>query len=149
MGERDVALNENGLPTAEQKYREALDMRPGSPEALEGLGGTLLKAQHPEAAVSIFESYVKAKPSAPAAWRGLFMAQYGAGDAPGALQTEKRIPAAVRAQLMKGPDFLRTLASAYSAVGRDADAQRVLRSALELPFPAGAKGLQVETQLQY
>ena len=48
-----------------------------------------------------------------------------------------------------GPEFLRSLASAYSAVGRDADAQRVLKSALDLPFPAGAKGLQVETQLQY
>ena len=149
MSEGSVALNENDLPTAEQKYREALDMRPGSPEALEGLGGTLLKAQHPESAVSVFENYVKVKPSAAPAWRGLFMAQYGAGNAAEALQTEKRIPAGVRAQLMKDPDFLRTLASAYSAVGRDADAQRVLRSALELPFPTGARGLQVETQLQY
>lgn len=149
MSEGSVALNENDLPAAEQKYREALDLRPGSSEALEGLGGTLLKAQHPESAVPVFGQYVKAKPSASAAWRGLFMAQYGAGDAPGALQTEKRIPATVRSQLMMDPDFLRTLASAYSAVGRDADAQRVLRSALDLPFPAGARGLQVETQLQY
>ncbi len=149
LSEGSVALNENDLPTAEQKYREALEIRAGSPEALEGLGGTLLKAQHPESAVPIFEQYVKAKPSAAAAWRGLFMAQYGAGDAPGALQTEHRIPATVHSQLMKDPDFLRTLASAYSAVGRDADAQRVLRSALELPFPSGARGLQVETQLQY
>jgi cellulose synthase operon protein C len=149
MGDGSIALNENDLPAAEQKYREALELRPGSYEALEGLGGTLLKAQHPESAVPIFEQYVKSKPSAAAAWRGLFMAQYGAGDASGALQTEHRIPPAVRSQLMKDPDFLRTLASAYSAVGRDADAQRVLRSALELPFPTGARGLQVETQLQY
>ena len=63
--------------------------------------------------------------------------------------TERRIPPAVRTQLMRDPDFLRTLASAYSAVGRDADAQRVLHSALDLPFPAGAGGLKVETQLQY
>ncbi|WP_263365898.1 cellulose synthase subunit BcsC-related outer membrane protein [Edaphobacter bradus] len=149
MGDGSVALNENDLPTAEQKYREALTMRPGSPEALEGLGGTLLKAQHPEAAVPVFEQVVKAQPSSTAAWRGLFMAQYGAGNAPGALLTERRIPPGVHARLMKDPDFLRTLASAYSSVGRDADAQRVLRSALELPFPAGARGLQVETQLQY
>lgn len=63
--------------------------------------------------------------------------------------TERRIPTAVRAQLMRDPDFLRSLASAYTAVGRDADAQRVLQSALDLPFPAGARGLQTETQLQY
>jgi len=149
MGEGSVALNENDLTTAEQKYQAALAMRPTSTEALEGLGGTLLKAQQPEAAIQIFDRYVKAKPTSTAAWRGLFMAQYGAGNAPQALLTERRIPPAVHSQLLKDPDFLRTLASAYSSVGRDADAQRVLRSALDLPFPADAHGLQVETQLQY
>ena len=124
-------------------------MRPNSTEALEGLGGTLLKARQSEAAIEVFERYVKVKPSASAAWRGLFMAQYGAGNASQALLTEQRIPATIRTQLMRDPDFLRTLASAYSAVGRDADAQRVLKSALDLPFPPGAHGLQVETQLQY
>ncbi len=149
MSEGSVALNENDLTTAEQQYQAALAMRPSSPEALEGLGGTLLKAQQPEAAIQVYERYTRTKPSAPAAWRGLFMAHYGAGNAPQALNTERRIPPAVRTQLMQDPDFLRTLASAYSSVGRDADAQRVLRSALDLPFPADAGGLKVETQLQY
>lgn len=149
MGEGSAALNENDLPTAEQQYQAALAMRPNSSEALEGLGGTLLKAQQPEPAVQVFERYVKVKPSAPAAWRGLFMAYYAAGNAPQALMTERRIPPAVRAQLMRDPEFLRSLASAYSAVGRDADAQRILHSALDLPFPSGARGLKVETQLQY
>jgi tetratricopeptide (TPR) repeat protein len=149
LSDATTALNENDLTTAEQQFQAALAMRPSSPEALEGLGGTLLKAQQAEAAIQVFDRYVKAKPTSPAAWRGLFMAYYGAGNAPQALMTEKRIPPAVHAQLMRDPEFLRSLASAYSAVGRDADAQRVLKSALELPFPAGAKGLQVETQLQY
>ena len=149
MSEGATALNENDLPTAEQQYQAALAMRPASGEALEGLGGTLLKAQQPEAAVQVFERYAKAKPSAPQAWRGLFLAYYGAGNSAQALQVERRIPPAVHTQLMRDPDFLRTLASAYSAVGRDADAQRVLRSALDLPFPADAGGLKIETQLQY
>ncbi|CAN5422493.1 hypothetical protein BH10ACI4_BH10ACI4_05520 [soil metagenome] len=149
MAEASTALNENDLTTAEQQYQAALGMRANSPEALEGLGGTLLKAQQSDAAVQVFERYAKVKPSSPAAWRGLFMAYYGAGNAPQALMTEKRIPPAVRTQLMRDPEFLRSLASAYSAVGRDADAQRVLKSALDLPFPTGAKGLKVETQLQY
>ena len=149
MSEGQVALNENDLTTAEQKYQAALALRPNSTEALEGLGGTLMKAQQSEAAIQVFERYVKAKPSSTAAWRGLFMAQYNSGNAPGALLTERKIPTIVRSQLMKDPDFLRTLASAYSAVGRDADAQRVLKSALDLPFPEGARGLKVETQLQY
>lgn len=149
MTQGSTALTENDLTTAEQQYRAALALRPSSAEALEGLGGTLLKAQQPEAAAEVFERFVKVKPGSAAAWRGLFMAQYGTGNAPGALMTERHIPAAVHAQLMRDPDFLRTLASAYSAVGRDADAQRVLHSALELPFPPGARGLQIETQLQY
>jgi cellulose synthase operon protein C len=149
MSEGSTALNENDLPTAEQQYQAALNMRPNSAEALEGLGGTLLKAQQFEASIEVFERYAKTKPSASAAWRGLFMAYYGAGNAPQALLTERRIPPAVRSQLMRDPEFLRSLASAYSAVGRDADAQRVLHSALDLPFPPGARGLKVETQLQY
>ena len=149
MAEATTALNENDLTTAEQQFRAGLAQRPASPEALEGLGGTLLKAQQAEAAIPVFESYTKARPSAPAAWRGLFMAYYSAGNAPQALLVDRRIPPGVHAQLMRDPEFLRTLASAYSAVGRDADAQRVLHSALELPFPAGGAGLKIETQLQY
>ncbi len=149
MSQGALALNSNDLTTAEKQYQAALAMRPASPEALEGLGGTLLKAQQPAVAAQVFERLVKVSPAAPAAWRGLFMAQFGAGNAAQALETDRRIPAAVHAQLMRDPDFLRTLASAYSAAGRDADAQRVLRSALDLPFPADAHGVKAETELQY
>jgi len=100
LSDAATALNENDLTTAEQQYQAALALRLTSPEALEGLGGTLLKAQQPEAAIQVYERYVKIKPSAPAAWRGLFMANYGAGNAPQALSTERRIPPSVRAQLM-------------------------------------------------
>ena len=131
LGEGAIALNENNLPLAEKQYRAALAMRPASPEALEGLGGTLLKAQQPEAAVPVFQQFVKAKPSASHAWRGLFIAQSDAGDAPRALATEHQFPPAIRAELMHDPLFLRSLSSAYLAVGRDADAQRVLKSALD------------------
>ena len=148
LSEGGVALNENDLPTAEQKYQQALQMRPTSPEALQGLGGTLMKAGQPQAAIPYFQQFVRVRPNAES-WRSLFMAQYQAGDAAGALATERRIPMAVRTQLMRDPEYLRTLASAYSAVGRDADAQRVLRSALELPFPTDARGLKADTQLQY
>ncbi len=149
MGDASTALNENDVATAETQYRAALAMRPSSPEALEGLGGTLLKAQQPESAIGVFDQYVRVKSSSPAAWRGLFTAQYQAGKPALALATEAKMPPAVRSVLRRDPEFLRTLASAYSAVGRDADAQRVLKSALDLPFPANGKGLKAETQLQY
>ncbi len=149
MGDAATALNENDLPHAEQQYQAALELKPGSPEATEGLAGTLLKAQQNGAAAEVFERLVKTKPTSASGWRGLFQSFYNAGDAPQALQVERRLPVAVRSQLMRDPEFLRSLASAYSAVGRDADAQRVLRSALDLPFPANGAGLKVGTQLQY
>ncbi len=147
--EAGSALNENDLTTAEQQYRQALSLKPAGTEAIQGLGGTLLKAQQPEAAASYFAAFVKAKPASPEGWRGLFMAQYQSGNPARALDTERQIPPAIHAQLMRDPDFLRSLASAYSAAGRDADAQRVLRAALDMPFPSGARGLKAETQLQY
>ncbi len=149
LGEGAIALNENDLPLAQKQYRAALTMRPTSTEALEGLGGTLLRAEQPEAAMPYFQQFVKLKPSASHAWRGLFLSEYGAGNSPLALQTERQIPAAPRAELAKDPLFLRALASAYQSVGRDADAQRVLKIALDLPFPADSRALEVDTQLQY
>ncbi len=149
MGEGANALNSNDLPTAEGQYQAALAMCPNSPEALEGLGGTLLKAQQPQPAIEVYERFARIKPGSPAPWRGLFMAEFNSGSAPQALLTEKRIPSAARAQLMRDPDFLRTLASAYSAVGRDTDAQKVLQAALDLPFPADAGSLKIGTQLQF
>ena len=149
MGQGADALNANDLPNAERQYRLALGMRPNSVEALEGLGGTLLKAQQPEAAIPYFAQFTKLKPNATHAWRGLFLAQTGAGNAAAALATEKSMPSSVRAELTKDPLYLRSLSSAYASVGRDADAQRVLRAALDLPFPADARGVQAETELQY
>jgi tetratricopeptide (TPR) repeat protein len=149
MGEGQLALGQSDLTTAEKRYRAALALRPDSVEALNGLAGTLLKAQQAAAAVPIFRRVVEADPGDPEAWRGLFLAQYETGQAPSALATDRRIPEAAHSQLMGDPLFLRALAAAYSAVGRDRDAQTVLASALELPFPADSKGMQVDTQIQY
>ncbi len=149
MQEATAALNENDLVTAQRQFQSALTQRQNDPEALLGLGGTLLKAQQPEPAVPVFTTFVKVKPGDKAAWRGLFMADYGAGRYNDALALDKRVPPPIHAQLLRDPDYLRTLASVYMALGRDADAQRVLRAALELPFPAGAAGLKADVQLQY
>jgi predicted Zn-dependent protease len=149
MQQATIALNNNDLVKAQQQFNAAVRMRPGDATALLGLGGTLLKAQQPDAAIPVYVEYVKLKPDEPAAWRGLFMAQYGAGHFNEALATDKRIPAKVRAQLLHDPDYLRTLASVDSATGHDAEAQRVLADALNLPFPNGGVGLKTGVQLQY
>ena len=149
MSEGQTALENSDLTTAETRYRAALELRPGSPEALAGMGGTMLKAHQPAAAVPLFQSYLKLRPEGVDGWRGLFLAEYELGNAPQALATERQIPAAAHAELTKEPGFLETLAAAYSAVGRDSDAQKALESALALPSPGNAPGAKVEAQLQY
>jgi tetratricopeptide (TPR) repeat protein len=148
MGEGQAALNDNDLTMAEKQYRAALLLRPSSPEALTALAGTLDKARQPGSAVPFYERVVQANPASVDGWRGLFLAQVAAGNAPLALATDKRIPDAVHAQLMRDPAYLRALATSYSAVGRDADAQKTLEATLQLPFAADAKKLKADTQIQ-
>jgi tetratricopeptide (TPR) repeat protein len=148
MGEGQNALNSNDLTTAEQRYRSALELRPDSPEALEGMGGTLLKAQEPSPAISLFEHAVELQPASADGWRGLFMAQFQGGNAALALTTVKRIPPAPLAHLMSDPLFLQPLASAYYRVGRNAEAEATLETALNQRFPPEVKGLKADIQIQ-
>jgi tetratricopeptide (TPR) repeat protein len=149
MQQANIALGNNDLVSAQQQFNAAVRMRPNDAAALFALGGTLMKAQQPDAALPVFAEAVKLKPDDPAAWSGLFMAQYGSGHYADALATDKRVPVKVKAQLLHDPDYLRTLASVDTATGHDADAQRVLQDALNLPFPNGGKGLKAGVQLQY
>ena len=73
--------------------------------SLEGLGGTLDKAQQPAAAVPFFQRAVASDPASAPGWRGLFIAEVQSGNAATALATDKRIPAAVHTQLMSDPLF--------------------------------------------
>jgi tetratricopeptide (TPR) repeat protein len=148
MGEGQAALNSNDLTTAEKRYRTALDLRPNNPEALVGLGGTLLKAQQPAPAAALFQRAVEAQPASVEAWRDLFLAQFQGGDPTLALTTVKRIPPPVLSHLMADPLFLQPLGSAYAAVGRGAEAQATLQSALQQGFPTDVKGLKTDIEIQ-
>jgi len=148
MGEGQNALSINDLTTAEKRYRSALDLRPNNSEALEGLGGTLLKAQQPAPAIPLFERALQAQPASVEGWRGLFLAQFQGGNAALAVATVKRTPPAALEQLMKNPLFVQALASAYAAVGRSGEAETALEGALKLPFEPEAKGLRTNIELQ-
>ncbi len=148
MGEGQTALNENDLIQAEKQYRAALELRPSSADALDGLADTLMKAEQPLAAVPLYERVVQANPASVAGWRGLLLAQAKAGNAPQALATDKRIPAAIHDQMMHDPVYLRALAASYSAVGRDPDAEKTLQAALQLVPTADAKSVKAEMQVQ-
>ena len=74
MGEATQALTENQFDMAATKYREALAMRPRSPEALNGLAGLLTKEQQYSDAAGVYEQLLKIEPRSTDAWRGLFLA---------------------------------------------------------------------------
>jgi tetratricopeptide (TPR) repeat protein len=143
------ALNEDDLNAAITDFQNAYTMRPTDETALQGLGGTLLKAEQPEPAITIYTQYAKLHPTDAQAWKGLFLSYAAANHFDLALSANQRIPPAIRQRLMHDPDYLRTLASVYSATNHDLDAQRILQQALQLPFPADARGLRADVQMQY
>src|SRR5665213_2395090 len=149
MQEGNAALHTNDLATAQYEFHSALQMHPSSAEATLGMGDTLLKGQHASAAIAVFDSYAKMRPEDVAGWRGLLMSYFGAEQYTDALALDGRVPPAVHGEAMRDPEYLRTLASVYSALGREAEAQRVLQIALDLPFPVSGRGAKADTQLQY
>ncbi len=149
MGEASQAFDENQLDVAATKYRAALEMRPHSKEALNGLAGLLTKEQQYTAAAGVYEQLLKVQPGSADAWRGLFLAYARDGQNEKAIAISGRFPGAVKAAMAKDPEYLRTLATIYHAENRTADAQRVLAQALALPFPENGERLKSDTRLQY
>jgi len=149
MGEASQASKQNQFEQTTVKYREALVLRPGSPEALNGLAGVLVKQQDDAGAALIYDQLLKAEPNSADAWRGLFLAYVRNHRNDRALAVADRFPAPVKAALSKDPEFLHTLAGAYQAANRTADAERVLAEALELPFPGDGSALKADTRLRY
>jgi predicted Zn-dependent protease len=144
-----TALNDDRLDEAAAKYKAALAMRPNAPEALQGLSGVYMKAGEPAKAVALDQQIVRTQPKSVDGWHGLFDAEVQAGQWNAALDTVKRLPTAVKAELGRDPGYLRDLASAYVASG-DADAaQQTLAQALKLPLSNGGQGMKAETRLQY
>jgi tetratricopeptide (TPR) repeat protein len=149
MGEASKALQDVQIDLAAQRYREALALRPLSPDALAGLAGTLLGARQSTEAAQVYARWVKAEPNSAQAWRGLFMAETQAGQPQQALATTRHFPGAVDTALAADPAYLLALADAYRTAGDDAKARQTLDQALNLPFPEGGRKMAAEMQMQY
>ena len=143
------ALNANRLDEAEGAYKSALLLRPSSVDALNGLSGTYMKAGRPADAVPIYHQIVKLEPASADAWRSLFNAQAQAGQSADALDTSRRLPLAIKAELQRSPEYLRELAVAYTANGQADQAKTTLEQALALPFPDNGRALKTADRLQY
>lgn len=149
MSEASQAFDDNQLDVAAEKYKAALVMRPKSREALNGLAGLLIKQQRYADAAGVYEQLLKIAPQKADAWRGLFFSYARQGQSERALGVLTRVPAGERNELARDPEYLRTLATIYHSLGRQADAQRVLAQALALPFPDEGANLKEGTRLQY
>ncbi|HWG21221.1 MAG TPA: cellulose synthase subunit BcsC-related outer membrane protein [Terracidiphilus sp.] len=149
MGEASQAFDANQFDVAAEKYKDALAMRPRSPEALNGLAGLLIKEQQYAQAAGVYDQLLKIHPGNADAWRGLFLAYARDGQNQKALAIAARFPVRVKTEMAKDPEYLRTLATIYHTLGRQAEAQRVLGQALALPFPENGMHLKQDTRLQY
>jgi cellulose synthase operon protein C len=149
MGEATQALNANQFDVADAKFRAALELRPHSPEALNGLAGLLARQHQYAQAALIYDQLTRVQPDSTEGWRGLFLAYARDSRNDQALAVEERIPAIVKTALAKDLDYLRTLAAIYQSEDRTADAQRVLAEALALPFPNSGGTLKADTKLEY
>jgi tetratricopeptide (TPR) repeat protein len=149
MGQATEAVNANQFDAAGAKFREALEFRPRSPEALNGLAALLTRQQQYGGAALIYDQLTKAQPDSAEGWRGLFLAYARDNKNDQALAVQGRIPASVKAALGKDPEYLRILATIYQAENRPADAQRVLAEALASPFPNNGTTLKADTKLEY
>jgi tetratricopeptide (TPR) repeat protein len=149
MGEASLAFDVNQLDAAAEKYKAALDMRPRSPEALNGLAGVYIKNEQFAEAADIYQQIVRIQPASLDAWRGLFLAYARNHQTQQAMAVMARFPASVKASLNRDPDYLQNLASIYQAAGKEAEAQKVLAQALALPFPDDGSTLKTGTRLQY
>jgi len=149
MAAGNAALKAGSSDEAVEDYRAAVSMKPSNPDALEALAGALMQQNNPAEAIEIFDRVIRVAPERASAWRGLFLAESGSGDAQAALVTNDRMTASVRTQLNRDPYYLRALAQDYLALGRKADADRVVARALALPFPNQGRDLPVDQQMQF
>ncbi len=149
MRQGTSAMNGNRLDDAITDFRSALAMRPGNTNALGAMAGLYMKMQEPAAAIPYYEQLLHHQPGSEAAWKGIFMARAQAGDSAEAIALTRRFPLSVRRDVIHDPDYLRTLASAYSNLGQDAEARQVLANALRLPQMVTAGSMRSETRLQF
>ncbi len=143
-----AALSDNRLDEAIKGYQEALHLRAGSTEAMQGLAGAYMKMGQPAAAAPIFRQLTEAQPQNPQVWRELINALHQSGDQAGALSIAKTLPALVSDKLKKDLDFLAALAAIYASTGEDGEVEATVRNAAQLAAAQG-RSMPAETQVQF
>jgi tetratricopeptide (TPR) repeat protein len=145
MDDGSKAFAADQVNEAVEYYRKALEMRPTSPEALNALGGTLMKSGDPIAAAQAFEKLTEQQPQNEQAWYELLNARYRGVGADSAIAAARQLPGSVRLSLSRNIQFLAMMSSASSDAGKSEDSKRYLHEAIEL---SNVKGLALSAPLQ-
>ena len=145
MDDGAKAFSADQLAESTAYYRKALELRPASPEALQALGGTLMKAGDPIAAAQAFEKLTEQQPQNEQAWYELMNARYSGVGAESALAAVRQLPGSVRLGLSRNIHYLAMMSSAASDAGNAADSKRYLHEAIEL---ANVRGLALSSSIQ-
>jgi tetratricopeptide (TPR) repeat protein len=143
-----VALLRVGkLSDAENALREALKKDDGDPESYHDLGMVLFEQGRAEEAIAAWRQALQLQPQSVRYRAGLDQARAWTlatapqADARGAAQALELAESACRATGYMEPDFVATLAAAYAANGRFAEAVTAARRAAILAAEAGRKPL--------
>ena len=149
MGKAQSSLDANNNDTAIALYQNALAMKPNSPEALTALGGALLRANRSKEAIPYLQRAVRLDAKSLTAWRALFISQSLANQRTDAIKTAELTPAELRTKLESDVEFLGALATDYSAVGQQAQSDRIVKRALSLVQSSDLSESSLSKQIQY
>ncbi|MEZ5396691.1 MAG: tetratricopeptide repeat protein [Bryobacterales bacterium] len=126
-----LALDRNEVEEAIAGFRRALELQPGSIDAISGLAGALMAEGRAAEAAPLFERVVAARPDDLASWRALLRTIYDSDGAVATLSRHQRIPESTALALERDPAHLMLMATVYSKTDQqsqfDLAFQKVLR----------------------
>lgn len=144
-----VALVRQGqLAEAEQHFREVQRLKPDDPVAYESLGAVFKRQGRPAEALTAYRAALRLRPQWPQVANNLayLLVTQPAPTASDRAEAVQLAEAACLATDYKQPALLDTLAVAYAATDRPADALRIARQALAQALAAGDSALAAHLQ---
>jgi tetratricopeptide (TPR) repeat protein len=129
-------------------FREALQLRPESFDAMQGLAGALMKFNNPQEAAPLFDKLLEQQPKNADLWLLAFNARYqSAGPGP-SLAFAKEMPETIREQMERNIEFHAIMAAALSDAGRNPESKQQLQQGIDLAN-ARNRPLTIPVQLQF
>jgi len=125
------AAGKNQLDLAVSDYQQALQLRPGSSDALHGLAGASERRRDYAGTVQAYTQLAASNPADLETWLGLIRGEMAAKNYPQILRTAQSIPPAVESRLEARSDYLSALALADFYTNQSDAGDRMLGRAMD------------------